>query len=423
MYVLYSFFLFLSLFVYIPLYFVRLRLFRGESLHLGERLGYRLAKKSGERKSLWIHAVSVGEVLSLQNLIRKIKEGHPDWVIHFSSLTNTGMRIAREKLAEADYIFFIPLDFKWIVRRFFRRLKPRVVIIAESEFWPNFLREANRQTGSILLINGRISPRSFKRYKRFKLLTKNILKNIEFFLVQTEKDKENLERIGVISDHIEVAGNLKSEVNLPILSEEELLRLKRNINISETKKVIIAGSIRKGEENQLLRAYTKARSIKENLLFILAPRHPDRVNDVEKICNNYPFRIKRRSEVVPGMEWDILILDTIGELAQFYALSDVAFIGGSLIPWGGHNLLEPAFYGKPIFFGPHMENFSDLAARFVSAQAARISSKEEDLVEMFLIQDERYFREMGNKAKATLSTLQGATEKTIKHIENMMAKS
>ncbi len=372
---------------------------------------------------MWIHAVSVGEVLSLQNLIRKIKEGHPDWVIHFSSLTNTGIRIAREKLAEADYIFFIPLDFKWIVRRFFRRLKPRVVIIAESEFWPNFLREANRRTGSILLINGRISPRSFKRYKRFKLLTKNILKNIEFFLVQTEKDKENLEKIGVISDHIEVAGNLKSEVNLPILSEEELLRLKRNINISETKKVIIAGSIRKGEEDQLLRAYTKARSIKDNLLFILAPRHPDRVNDVEKICNNYPFRIKRRSEVVPGMEWDILILDTIGELAQFYALSDVAFIGGSLVPWGGHNLLEPAFYGKPIFFGPHMENFSDLAARFVSAQAARISSKEEDLVEMFLIQDERYFREMGNKAKATLSTLQGATEKTIKHIENMMAKS
>ena len=233
-----------------------------------DRLGRRLNVDGAQKQSLWIHAVSVGEVLSLQNLIKKIKDKHPALTIHFSTLTNTGMRVAKEKLTDADNIFFVPLDFKHVVRKYFNTLRPRVFVLAESELWPNLLREANRQTKGVLLINGRISSRSFKRYSRFKFVAKKIFKNIDLFLVQTEKDKENLERIGVNSGVVEVVRNLKSEINLPILTEEDLLKLKSNLSIPVTNRVIVAGSTRKGEEKELIEAYSRARSIEENLVLI-----------------------------------------------------------------------------------------------------------------------------------------------------------
>jgi 3-deoxy-D-manno-octulosonic-acid transferase len=402
---------------------VNIKLLRGESLFLRERLGRRLREDGTQRQSLWIHAVSVGEVLSLQNLIRKIKEKHPDWAIHFSTLTNTGMRVAKEKLVDADHIFFVPLDFKHVVRKFFKILRPSLFVLAESELWPNLLREAKRKTKGVLLINGRISSRSFKRYSRFKFVAKKILKNIDLFLVQTEKDKESLEGIGVNSGVVEVAKNLKSEINLPLLTEEDLLRLKTDLSIPRTKKVIVAGSTRKGEEKELIEAYSKAKSIEEDLLLILAPRHPKRFDEVERICQDFPLKVTRRTQVSPNKQWDILILDTIGDLAHFYALSDVSFVGGSLVPWGGQNLLEPAFYKKPIFFGPHMENFAYLAEKFVQSGAARIINENKDLVEMFLIRDEKSLEKMGSNAKEALNSLQGATEITIKAIEAMMADS
>ncbi|MQY60420.1 hypothetical protein GH153_01070 [bacterium] len=173
----------------------------------------------------------------------------------------------------------------------------------------------------------------------------------------------------------------------------------------------------------MIEAYSRAKSVKENLLLILAPRHPERFDEVERICQDFPFKVMRRTQVSPNKQWDILILDTIGELAHFYALSDVSFVGGSLVPWGGQNLLEPAFYKKPIFFGPHMENFAFLAEKFVQAGAARIINKNKDLDEMFLIRDEKSLEKMGRSAKETLNSLQGATEKTIKAIEAMMADS
>ena len=419
----YSFFLFLYLLIYIPICFVRIKLFRGDSLYLRERLGFKLPEEKTQARSLWLHAVSVGEVLSLQNLTKQIKERHPDWVIHFSTLTNTGMKVAKEKLIYADNIFFVPLDFKYVVKKFFTALTPRLFILAESEFWPNLLREAKKQTKGILLINGRVSHHSFKRFRRIRFLTRRILKDIKLFLVQTEKDRERLGKIGVNSNLIEVTGNLKSEVCLPLFTEREILEMKRRLNISETKKVVVAGSTRKGEEAKLLEAFRKTRKDSSNILLILAPRQQNRFDEVEKLCQDFYFNVKRKTLISSDSEWDILILDTIGELAQFYALSDVSFVGGSLVPWGGQNLLEPAFYGKPIFFGPHMDNFSALAERFVESNAARVINKKQDLVEMFLIQDENSLKEMGGRAKETLSSLQGATEKTIKVIEELMARS
>jgi len=422
MYLLYSFLLFLYILFYFPVYFVRIRFTKGESLHLRQRLGLSLRKTPAKKKSIWIHAVSVGEVLSLQNLVMTIKSNHRDWTIYFSCLTNTGFRVAKQKLKEVDEIFFIPLDFKLTVKKFFLRLKPDVFVLAESEFWPNLLREAKKRTKGVLLVNGRISSRSFRRYRKIKFLIRRVLLNIKKFLVQTDRDKEMLIQIGVDPAIIEVAGNLKAEIELPSPSQEEMTRLRDNLNIPLNAKLIVAGSVRKGEEEPLLDAFSRAKEKNPNLLFILTPRHPDRADEVEEICQNYPIEVKRKTRLVSGSKWDVLILDTLGELAQFYAISDVAFVGGSLIPWGGHNLLEPAFYAKPIFFGPHMDNFAHFAEIFVHAGAARIIRTKEDLVNMFCIQNAQDFREMGHKAKSTLLSLQGATAKTLQAIETLMSK-
>ncbi len=423
MYTIYSLLLLLSLVFYIPLYFVRIRLMRGESLHLKERLGLTISRMDKVGSSIWIHAVSVGEVLSLQNLIKKIKQDHPDWTVYFSSLTNTGVSMARKRLDEVDGIFFAPFDFKCVVKRFFRSLHPDVFILAESEFWPNILREARRQTKGILLINGRISNRSLRRYTKVKKLAGKILRHINLFLVQTERDRENLKTIGVEDERIEVAGNLKTEITLPELNEEEVSKQRKNLGIQGIKRVIIAGSTRKGEEEKILQAYAEARNKKKDLLLIIAPRHIERAEEVEKICQSLNLNVARKTTYSQRKEWEVFILDTLGELTKFYALADIAFIGGSLIPWGGHNLLEPAFYKKPVFFGPHMDNFSFLAKKFLEAGAARVVHRKEELLDMFLLQDQKFLENMGEKAKRTLISLQGATERTLRAIEALIRRA
>ncbi len=387
-----------------------------------ERLGFQLQPISQTERSVWIHAVSVGEVLSLQKMIQDLKERHPEYKIYFSSLTNTGLRIAQQKLIGVDKIFFIPFDFRWIVKKFFCILKPELFILAESEFWPNLLREAKRQTQGVILINGRISAQSFRRYFRFRFFFKRILKNIDYFSVQTESEKISLEKIGVHTDCIEVSGNLKTEVVLPSYTDNEVIQNKENLNIFKGHKVVLAGSTRKGEEEKLIEAFTQARNEKENIVFILAPRHPERVGEIEDLFKNSPFVVKRRSEIQSDQTWDVLILDTLGELSRLYALCDIAFIGGSLIPWGGQNLLEPAFYGKPIFFGPHMENFKELADKFVQADAARIVETQEDLKRIFLLSDDEETQERGEKARKILNRFQGVTERILDRIDIFMKK-
>ena len=420
MYFLYSFALLLSSIIYLPFYVFKLIIVRGESLFLKERLGFRLQPESQTEKSVWIHAVSVGEVLSLQKLIMDLKKRHPEYKIYFSSLTNTGVRIAQEKLGGVDKIFFIPMDFRWVVKKYFRILKPELFILAESEFWPNLLKEAQRQTQGVLLINGRISPESFKKYYRFRYFFKKILKNIDYFLVQTDREKKSLEKIGVHTNCIEVSGNLKTEIILPSFTENEVVQLKESLNIFTDHKIVLAGSTRKGEEEKLIEAFTQARKEKENIKFILAPRHPERSGEIEQLFKHSPFVVNRRSKIQSDQTWDVLILDTLGELSHLYALCDVAFIGGSLIPWGGQNLLEPAFYGKPVFFGPHMKNFQELADKFIEADAAQIVDTQEDVKRMFLISNDEDTLEMGRKALQILNQFQGVTERTLNRIDKFM---
>jgi len=419
-YRLYSIFLAVALTVYLPFYYFRERILKKSGLFLRERLAREVPSIPTGRKTLWMHAVSVGEVISLQNLVRELKTRHPDWVLCFSTLTSTGISVAREKFKEADAIFFVPLDFPGTVKKVLRALNPDVLVLAESEFWPNLLRESRRKGAKILLINGRISEGSFKKYSDIRPIAKSLLRNVDRFLVQTAEDGRKLELLGVEPGRLEVAGNLKSEVRLPDFTPDEMKEFRSGLGIGETGKVIVAGSTRKGEEERLLRAFSRAKKSRPQLRLILAPRHIERAGEIERLASGLGLSTERRTRPGSAPGWDVLVLDTMGELARFYALSDAAFVGGSLVEWGGHNILEPAYYGRPVFFGPHMKNFAFLADSFIRAGGAKIVRTDAELEDVFLLKDGDELRAMGSRAAAHLASLAGATERTIQAIERYM---
>ncbi len=423
MYFIYSLLLLGALLLYAPFYWIRTRFLRRGRISLRERLGLGLVQQDGNGPSLWIHAVSVGEVLSLQSLVRELKRRHPSWRIYFSTLTDTGQRVAADKIREADLVFYLPLDFRGPVRRVLRALRPRLLVLAESEFWPNLLREAGRETGGVLVVNGRISQSAYKKYTELKPIAKRILSPVRLFLVQTAQDREKLVEIGVPGGAIEVAGNLKSEIRPPDFSAEELRSFQAEVGIPAGSGVVIAGSTHRGEEERLVAAFGAARKAEPGLRFILAPRHVERAAEVVRLAQAAGLKVVRRTDGAAAGAWDVLVLDTMGELARFYALSDAAFIGGSLVDWGGQNLLEPAYYGKPVFFGPHMDNFALLAEAFLERGAARVVRTEEDLTAMFRPKDAAERRAMGAAARRVLDSLSGATEKSLAAIERLMRES
>jgi 3-deoxy-D-manno-octulosonic-acid transferase len=422
-YALYSLLLLLALAVVFPAYAVKLRLKRGEPLRFAERLGRRLPARPPARPLLWIHAVSVGEVLSLQSLATEIKARHPEWTLAVSVLTESGYRMAGEKLGAADMLFFIPLDFRFSVQRVLRRLDPSCLVLAESEYWPRLLREARRRRLPVLVVNGRVSTRTAARMKTLRPLVRRVLAAVSRFQVQTERDKARLIEAGLPAGKIEVAGNLKCEVRLPQLTPEEIVSARAEIGVAEGEVLVVAGSIHPGEEQSLLPAFRAARSKGRPIRLVLAPRHPDKFAGLEKDRLIEGLTLRRKSGLRPSEDWDVLLLDTIGELARFYALADAAFIGGSLIEWGGQNLLEPAFYGQPVFFGPHMDNFAALAEAFELDGGARIVRTTDDLQAMFDLAGTAEGGVMGRKARATLESLSGATERTLAAIEREMPAS
>jgi len=250
-----------------------------------------------------------------------------------------------------------------------------------------------------------------------KIFIKKILAKIDFFLVQTEIEKNGLIELGIPPYKISQVGNLKAGVQLPMLSTDAIARLKDQLGIPEKKKVILAGSTHRGEEILILQAFSEAKKEYPDEVLMIAPRHPERAGEIEKFCKDLSLSYIRKSRNVFEAGWDVLIIDTLGELAVLYSLCDLAFIGGSLIEWGGQNFLEPAFYSKPIFFGPYMNNFRDIAEIFVRSNAASIVKNKTALNQLFLFQDNESLIEMGKNARSTLMSLQGATEKTLNLIE------
>ena len=387
-----------------------------------ERLG-RIPARLGKisRPTIWMHAVSVGEVLAVSELGVRLRAECPQYRILVSTTTDTGQRLARERFGEEN-VFYFPLDFAFAVRRWLRALRPELVVIAETELWPNFLHSAHEAACRIAVVNARISDRSFKGYRRWKSLIASVLEVPDLFLAQTDQDAQRLREIGAPGDRVLTTGNLKYDVSPPPTSPivEDLRRA-----LAGAGPVLVCGSTVEGEEPLLLGAFTNILANHAGAIMVLAPRHPQRFHEVETLLRELKLPFWRRSKWNGGpLRGGILLLDTIGELSAVYALADIAFVGGSLVPRGGHNIIEPAQHGVAIVVGNHTENFREIVGFFQSRDALRIVGPAElPLMFMQLIANDAERRALGKRAAETLELQRGATQRTLAELKMLLSEN
>ncbi|MGH9500882.1 MAG: 3-deoxy-D-manno-octulosonic acid transferase [Terriglobales bacterium] len=419
MYLLYSALLAAGLLLSLPYWLWQMARHGKYHVGLGERLGLvpgRLRAQSS-KPVIWIHAVSVGEVMAVSGLVAELCRRLPEHRVVVSTTTDTGQKLARKHFGE-DNAFYFPMDFGFAIRPYLRGLRPKLMVIAETEFWPNFLRLAHASGARIAVVNARISDRSFPRYRRWRFLLKGVLQVVDMFLAQTESDARRLGEIGAPAERVRVSGNLKFDVPPPA-TPPIVASLRAALGDGP---VIVCGSTVEGEEPLLLRAFENILASYPNPVMILAPRHPQRFAEVARLLESLSIRFWRRSL------WDgdalaggVLLLDSIGELAATYSLADVAFVGGSLVPRGGHNIIEPALYGVAIVVGDHTENFRDIVSLFQSRDAVRIVGPAElPLVLMELISDPGARAELGRRGAETLRLQSGATLRTADALERLL---
>jgi len=382
---------------------------------LGERLGFvpRRLRNGAGRPTIWVHAVSVGEVLALGGLIPLLREQNPKYRLVLSTTTAAGQKLARERFGASE-VFYFPLDFAFAIRPYFRLLKPEVIVVAETEFWPNFLRLARKSGTRVVVVNARISDRSFARYRRWRGLFRRVLKNVDRFLAQSDVDRGRLVEIGAPADRVSVSGNLKFDIKAPKVSPL-IGQLQVAIKNSAASPVIVAGSTVEGEEPIVLEAFRRALKWYPNAALILAPRHPERWPAVIELLRASGLPWWRRTEWTTDtpIAGGIFLLDSIGELAALYHLATVAFVGGSLAPRGGHNILEPAHYGVPILVGPHNQNFRDIVEMFTRAGAVDIIEPEKFADELLHLLDMEQKRALlGRHALDVVRANSGATART-----------
>lgn len=432
MYFLYSVVTAIAMVLLAP-YFAVQGLRRGKYLdNVRERMGYlpdALARNVPPRSSIWVHAVSVGEVLASKPLIEGLKKRFPERPIFLSTTTATGQQLARERIRDADGIFYFPFDWRTPIRRAFGKIQPALVVILETEIWPNFMREAERTGVPVVFVNSRISERSINRFRRFQRFIggffRRVLRDAELFLAQSVEDASRLKEMGAPEERVEVTGNLKYDHEPPAQSAFGDWLAKQIAN-QERWPVLVAGSIVAGEEEAVLAAYDIVQRQWRRALLVMAPRKPGQFDAASAVAKECGWTVIRRSAVdlnaALDENCDVLILDSIGELAGLYAAGDAVFVGGSLVPSGGHNIVEPAWFSKVPLFGPSMENFRDIAARFSSAGAGIQVASGEKLGKVWaeLIRDPARREQMGRKARALVEANRGASARSLERIVQIL---
>jgi 3-deoxy-D-manno-octulosonic-acid transferase len=393
---------------------------RGFSERTG-RVPGRLRSASGQQV-IWIHAVSVGEVLAVSGLVGQIRRYFPQCRVVVSTTTDTGQDLARKRFGEEN-VFYFPMDFAFAIRPYMRALRPELVVLAETEFWPNFLRIAHGSGARVAVVNARISDRSWPSYQRFRWALRRMLANVDLFLSQTEQDKARLESIGAAAGRVQVSGNLKFDVSLPT-PPAIVETLRRSLAVEGAGPVLVCGSTVEDEEPPLLRAFENVRVSHPRAVMVLAPRHPERFEAVASLLQQMAILARRRSQWQgEPLAGGVLLVDTIGELAALYALADVAFVGGSLVPRGGHNIIEPAQHGVAIVTGNHTENFRDIVGLFQSRDAVRIVGLAElPLVLMQLLDNDAERMGLGRRAKETILSQMGATSHTLEALQGLLIR-
>jgi len=394
---------------------------------LGQRMGYLpVSFNLDGDDSIWIHAVSVGEALTARALIAELRERYPGLRLFMSTTTLTGQQVARTRLPDLDAVFFFPFDLPPFVNRTLRLVRPRLFIMMETEIWPNLLRACHRQGVKTLLVNGRISSRSYPRYRWIRGFFRRVLGDIDRFCMQSDESARRIVDLGADSARVTVTGSLKFEsLESPaVVPGRGAGRVLRFFRVPATRPVFIAASTLKGEESPVLSTFAAVRRMHPNALLILAPRKPERFAEAEALARAEGLRVMRRTELAVDAEprADVVILDTIGELAPLFQAATVVFVGGSLVDQGGHNILEPAVHGKPIVFGPHMQNFAEIAETFVRSQAAVQVTDAAALTSTIvrLLGDPVERARLGAAARALVEANRGAKPRTLEAIARVL---
>jgi 3-deoxy-D-manno-octulosonic-acid transferase len=374
-------------------------------------------------RSIWVHAVSVGEVLGVRPLISALRERFPDHRLFLSTTTITGNEVAAKGAGDLDGLLFAPFDWPGPVRRALAALNPALLVLVETELWPNLIHEARRHGTRVAVVNGRISDRSFGRYRLIRPFLRRVLQEVDLFLMQGEIPAARIRALGAPVERVSVTHSLKYDAAEPGRPPERLTRLLDGK--PHRRPLWVAGCTVGGEEERVLRAFHHVRERVPGAALLIAPRHPERFDLVPPLVEAAGFRCRRRSALEPGGwgEGDVLLLDTLGELAHVYALASVVFVGKSLGPvQGGHNILEPAAAAKPIVVGPHMENFQEIADEFKAEQALiEVRSTEELGREVAaLLLDEPRRRELGERARRLVDRNRGAVQRTVDALGDLL---
>jgi 3-deoxy-D-manno-octulosonic-acid transferase len=451
MYAVYSV-LIVAFFVLVSPYFlyqaIRYRKYIGS---LPQRIGYLPVSFNFDGdESIWIHAVSVGEVLTARALLPELRQRYPRLRVFLSTTTMTGQQVARNNLQYVDEVFYFPFDLGLVVNRTLRLVKPRLFVMMETEIWPNLLRACSRAGVRTLLVNGRISSRSYPRYRLARPFFRRVLQDVDRFCMQSDESARRIIDIGAPPDRVVVTGSLKFDsLEFPAdVGPAEAGRYERTaeaghrfgpaeaghysgrnrvlrfFRMSADRPVIIAASTLKGEEEPVLEAFQRIRTTRPTALLIIAPRKPERFADVERLAREAGWNVARRTELRIDAEprHDVVVLDTIGELAQLYQVATAVFVGGSLVDAGGHNILEPAVFGKPIVFGPHMQNFAEIARAFVDSDAAiQIrSGRELEPALVDLLGNPVRRARLGAAARALVEANRGARSRSLSVIASLL---
>ena len=387
-----------------------------------ERLGRLPAALAADgRPTLWLHAVSVGEVLSAVPLATAFRRGHPEWRLLVSTTTATGQAMAAQRLAGLDGLFYFPLDFRWVVRRVLRHLRPSLIVIVETEIWPNLLRSARADGIGVALVNARISDRSFPRYRRVRRWLGPVLAQFDLLCAQSEDTAARLRALGAPADRVRVTGSLKFDVATP--AARSVADITAHL---EGRPVLLAASTLEGEDEILLETFDRLRRQRPDACLVLAPRHPERFDDVAALAAATAWRVTRRSALASRATgtMDVLVLDTIGELAALCGAATVVFVGGSLVPAGGHNILEPARFGRPIVVGPSMSNFAEITRLFLEAGAlVQVPDAAAARAEILALFDDAPRRDaLGVAARGVLEQHRGAVDRTMQEVEHVIRR-
>ena len=401
--------------LYLPVLWRKGRLHEGYRMRLG-KIPSETAARLADRPNIWIHAVSVGEVLAVADLIGKLQERFPHKQLVCSVVTETGYAVANEKLPETVCVIFAPLDFSAVVRKFIRLIQPEIYIFAETEIWPNLFDHLHAAGVPMIQVNGRISDKSFGGYKRLRPVTRRMLGKVNRFLMQSQTDADRICELGAPPDAVRVTGNLKFD-SLP----EDVPLDPARFGLAQSDEPLIAGSTHPGEEEIILRVYAALKKQFPAMRLVICPRHVTRCDEILKLIDGQDLTGARLSEAAGAPADAVLVVDTMGQLRSLYGLARVVIIGKTFTVQGGQNMIEPAFFGKPVITGPHTQNFKDVMAIFLREKAIVQVEDEaallEDLTDLW---DNAIRREsLGMAARRVVEKFQGATLKTIDEIETL----